>query len=171
MDFYEGVVRDYLRTDRSLFVNEGCCIQLHEEKLEKHAHWYCDAVVADFRSQTVFLCEVSYSLHLSDLIKRLKAWNDNWIGVRGGLARESSLPTLASDPKAWNVRPWLFVPLQHLDLLKRNLAQIGNFTPRITPLEMVQPWSYCADRQGGEVPCCPRHNRTKPLSIPPEMAV
>ncbi|WP_223670515.1 hypothetical protein [Xanthomonas citri] len=30
MDHFEGVVLDYLRADRALFVNSQCCIQLNE---------------------------------------------------------------------------------------------------------------------------------------------
>jgi len=29
MDYYEGVVIDYLRADRALFVNTECCIQIN----------------------------------------------------------------------------------------------------------------------------------------------
>ncbi len=30
MDYYEGVVIDYLRADRAVFVNTECCIQIKE---------------------------------------------------------------------------------------------------------------------------------------------
>jgi hypothetical protein len=154
MDYYQSIVIEYLRADRALFVNTECCIQIKQGRphTDKGSHWYCDAVVADFRSETVFLCEISYSLTLAALIKRLKLWNDNWEGIRVALARECALP------KEWLVglRPWLFVPggeksgpktgLDHPQLLAA-LSRIGNgspkFNPRITPLEMVQPWRYC----------------------------
>jgi hypothetical protein len=94
MDYYESVVIDYLRADRALFVNTECCLQISPgHNPDKGTHWYCDAAAADFRSETVFLCEISYSLTLATLIKRLKNWNDNWDGVRDALSRESHIPT------------------------------------------------------------------------------
>ncbi len=69
MDYYESVVIDYLRADRALFVNTECCIQIDAgHNPDKGTHWYCDAVVADFRTQSVFLCEISYSATLAVLL-------------------------------------------------------------------------------------------------------
>lgn len=171
MDYYESVVIDYLRADRALFVNTECCIQLSPgHNPDKGTHWYCDAVVADFRSKTVFLCEISYSVQLAALIKRLKTWHDKWDGIRDALARESFLP------KDWLVRlrPWLFVPAKCVPNLVTRLSQVGNgspeFAPRITPLEMVQPWLYCSWDRVGEITCCPAHTCSKPTSIPEAMA-
>ncbi|MGA2203414.1 MAG: hypothetical protein ABSD89_11355 [Halobacteriota archaeon] len=181
MDYYESVVMDYLRADRALFVNTECCIQISRGHNPDKGitHWYCDAVVADFRSETVFLCEISYSLKLAALIKRLKTWNDNWESIRGALARESALR------EDWLVRlrPWLFVPSgeecvpetrpDHHQLLTA-LSRLGNgspkFIPRITPLEMVQPWRYCSWDRIGEIECCPRHKCNKPEWVPEAMA-
>src|SRR5205085_9352280 len=104
-------------------------------------HWYCDAVVADFRSEVIFLCEVSYSATLEALTKRLKEWQDQRQGIVLALKRDSSLP------KNWQVRVWLFVP-KHLEaLLRQRLTQTGNgqslkFDWDITPLEEIQPWLY-----------------------------
>ena len=57
MDYYQGVVTDYLRADRAIFVNTECCIQLQASPNPDSSgpHWYCDAVAADFRSNTIFL--------------------------------------------------------------------------------------------------------------------
>jgi hypothetical protein len=30
MDYYQGVVLDYLRADRAIFINAECCIQLNK---------------------------------------------------------------------------------------------------------------------------------------------
>lgn len=172
MDYYEGVVVDYLRADRALFVNTEFCIQLSEGHNPDKGirHWYCDAVVADFRSETAFLCEISYSAKLPALIKKLRDWRDNWESIRLALAREGHLP------KDWlaRLRPWLFVPEECTSLLRKELTGIGNgspvFIPIITPLEMVQPWRYCSWDRIGEIECCDRHRCTKPSCIPPEMA-
>lgn len=143
MNYYESVVIDYLRSDRAVFVNTKCCIQLNpgDNPDISGPHWYCDAVAVDFRNSHVFLCEISYSARLSDLAKRLKAWDENWAKVCNSLKRDCAVP------ENWPVRPWLFVPGEMVPLLLRQLDQFQsgqqlNFTPRITPLEMVQPWCY-----------------------------
>ena len=161
MNYCESVVVDYLRADRALFVNTECCIQINEADNpdSSGAHWYCDAA-ADFRSKRVFLCEISYAMGLDALLKRLKGWQENWDGVCGALLRDSFLP------QDWAVRPWLFVPEECVAVLTKGLDQIGKggplkFTPRITPLQMVQPWKYRSWNRKGEA--------TKPRSIPESM--
>ena len=153
MNYYESVVIDYLRADRALFVNTECCIQLNEGDNPDLSgpHWYCDATAVDFRNKCVFLCEISYSRQLADLTKRLKSWHDSWDLVCLALSRDSCLP------EDWPVRPWLFVPEPLFPLLLKRLQQVGGtgqsprFTPRITTLEMVQPWLYRSwNRQGEE---------------------
>jgi hypothetical protein len=152
VDYYQGVVLDYLRTDRTVFVNPECCIQLKKCRTPaKGEHWYCDAVVLDFGGDppkpppppTVFLCEVSYAKGLGTLIHRLKQWAEHWDGadgVRKAVARECMVP------EDWPVRPWLFVPQEWVDkLVARVNLMIGAdghpiFRPRMTTLESVQPW-------------------------------
>jgi hypothetical protein len=143
MSYYEGVVLEYLRRDRALFVNTEYCIQIEPGKvLPKGSYWYCDVVAADFRSKTIFLCEISYAKGLGALVKRLRSWDKNWEGVRKAVDRDSELRG------EWQVRPWLFVPDKGLTVLKRGLASIGNanFTPRVTTLDMIQPWKCEEDR-------------------------
>ena len=157
MDFYEAVVVEYLRADRALFVNTECCIQLNEGDNPDTSgpHWYSDAVVCDFRDRQIFLCEITFSLSLAALMKRLAGWNSNWSLVQLALKRDSHLP---SD---WPVRPWLFVPeLLIPPLLKKMDLFVGglSFTPLITPLEMAQPWRYRSWNRVGEA--------DKPESIP-----
>ncbi len=169
MNYYESVVVDYLRADRSLFVNTECCIQLNpgENPDKSGPHWYCDAVAADFRQKTVFLCEISYSASMHDLIHRLQGWNEHWSGVRDALARESNLP---SD---WQVQPWLFVPEHRVKTVLKGLEQIESnqalsFSPVITTLEMVQPWEYCLYNRRGEKPkpdCIPFRMRGTALQV------
>lgn len=144
MDFYQGVVLDYLRADRAVFINTECCIQLNESPNPDKSgpHWYCDAVAIDFRHSTAFLCEISYADKLSYLIKRLREWSQHWQEVRTALERDCKIPD------GWTVRPWLFIPEKSMKGLVGNLEQMkgadGNpvFKVRITPLEKVQPWLY-----------------------------
>jgi len=161
MNYYESVVVDYLRADRAIFGNTECCVQVNQADNpdSSGAHWYCDAVAVDFRAQGIFLCEISYATELSALKKRLHGWHDNWEAVRHALSRDSSLPE-------WPVRPWLFVREDHLPLLLKALGEIGKgealrFRPRITTLEMVQPWHYRSWDRVGE--------KEKPEIIPETM--
>jgi hypothetical protein len=47
MNYYESVVMDYLRSDRAVFVNTNCCIQLNQADNPDTSgpQWHCDAVV------------------------------------------------------------------------------------------------------------------------------
>jgi hypothetical protein len=164
VNYYETVVIDYLKSDRAVFVNTECCIQLNpgENPDTSGPHWYCDAVAVDFRNSQVFLCEISYSAQLRDLAKRLKGWHENWAKVCVSLKRDCALP------ESWPVRPWIFVPGELVPLLLRRLDQFQggqqlNFLPRITPLEMVQPWCYRSFNRIGEL--------AKPSAIPETMQV
>lgn len=142
-------------------MNTECCIQLNEADNPDNSgpHWYADAVACDFGSSTIFLCEVTFSLSLGALLKRLAGWNANWLELKTALVRDSKVPA------NWDVRPWLFVPEQLIPPLLQKLQALSpqptQFTPRITPLEMVQPWKYRSWRRIGEA--------EKPTSIPPEM--
>jgi hypothetical protein len=144
MDFYQGIVIEYIRADRAVFVNPQSCIQLndHPNPDVSGPHWYCDAIAADFRSETIFLCEVSYAHRLQSLLSRLTDWNQHWDKVREALTRDHQLPS------SWKVRVWLFVPHNEINFLDARLKTIGageaiqKLQPRITQLEAVQPWQY-----------------------------
>lgn len=105
MDYFQGVVVDYLRADRAVFVNTECCIQLNSSPNPDTSgpHWYCDAVVVNHREQQIYLCEITFSKSLAALHKRLVDWNTHWAGVKAALARDCCLPD-------WPVQPWVFIP-------------------------------------------------------------
>jgi hypothetical protein len=162
MDYYQGTVTEYLRADRSVFINTECLIQIKPGKeAPKGSSWYCDAIAVDFRAKTIFLCEASYSESQQTQIKRIKEWNDHWMEICDALANKN----YNNLPSEWQVRPWLFVPGKYLKRLLEGLESIRhtqelNLVPRITILEMVQPWEYCNyDRQGEK-------QELKPVSIP-----
>lgn len=147
MPYYQDVVIDYLRADRSVFINTECCIQMNPQQSPDTSglHWYCDAVAIDLRDEptpTVFLCEISYAEKLGALITRLRQWAANWSGVREALIRDCRVRG------NWPVRPWLFVREESVPLLVRKLNALRNadgipiFRPRITTLEAVQPWKF-----------------------------
>jgi hypothetical protein len=142
VDYYQGVVIEYLRATRSRFVNTECLIQLVPgDTPERGLHWYCDAVTIDLKEQEIYLCEISYSQTLSALFKRLETWRTHWDALRSELARDCSVDA------TWPVRPWIFVPRARKDLLeKKLLSRSANFstmpTPHITFLEDIAPWLY-----------------------------
>lgn len=139
MDHFEGVVLDYLRADRGLFVNAQSCIQLNEGANPDTSgpHWYCDAVAVSFKEKAAYLCEITYAARAPSLLARLRAWNEHWPGVRAALARDSGVPT------DWALRPWLFVPAEQIEKLRAAIAPFLTLpAPRITPLEEALPWRY-----------------------------
>jgi|ERR1700724_1134791 hypothetical protein len=162
MDYYENVMVHYLRSDRAIFVNSESCIQLNQASNPDKSglHWYCDAVAADFRNQTIFLCEISYGKGLTKLRDRLKGWHDNWEKVCFALMRDSFVN------KDWPVRPWIFLPEEFVPLLMRRFNEISagqplKFAPRVTPLEMIQPWRFQSWNRIGEM--------AKPATVPEAM--
>jgi hypothetical protein len=98
---------------------------------------------------------------LTSLADRLGDWLRNWPLVCIALRRDSFVP------HEWPVRPWLFVPERLVGVLLRRLEKIGGadgmavVAPRITPLEMVQPWRYSSWNRIGE--------ETKPAAVPESM--
>ena len=146
MDFYQGVVTEFLRADRALFVNTECCIQINEGANPDTSgpHWYCDAVVADFKDKRVYLCEISYAAPPKDLVSRLASWNTHWTKLCAALRRDCQLLP------DWPISPWLFVPSHVRSKLEAAVEKIGSRAgearempaPRVTILEDVQPWMY-----------------------------
>ena len=143
MDYFQGVVTDYLRASRSVFVNTECCIQLNAGANPDTSgpHWYCDAIAVDFRKGAIYLCEISYAKSLSALLKRLDGWNANWTLLRAALVRDCAVPS------QWPVQPWVFIPSGCRDVLAKGLtkflaagAQMPE--PKVTNLEDVVPWKY-----------------------------
>jgi hypothetical protein len=153
MDYFQGVVADYLSADRAMFVNPECRIELHPGTLKRGEHWYCDILAVNFREATVYLCEVTLSQTVAALLKRLREWNANWPAVRAAVARDNSVPA------SWTMRPWVFVPEAQGELVSRKVAEFLDPSsdsgampePLITSLESVTPWQYTAPRLPGEV--------------------
>jgi hypothetical protein len=89
MDYFQGVVTEFLRANRATFVNTECLIQLEPgNSPAKGRHWYCDAVSVNIADQSAQLCEVTFSTTLQSLITRLAAWKSHWVGIRGALNRD-----------------------------------------------------------------------------------
>lgn len=145
MDYYQGVVLDYLRASRTVFVNTECCIQLKSgDNPDSGAHWYCDAVAVDFSKSAVFLCEISYAKSLGALLRRLIGWNEHWTEIKLALMRDCRVPG------DFLVQPWIFFPQAYEPAASAGLERLrksakggpGMPLPRITFLEDVAPWKY-----------------------------
>lgn len=137
MDYYQGVVADYLRANRAMFLNMECLIQIEPgDTPPKGSSWFCDIVAINLKGKTAHLCEVTFSQSLDALKKRLLAWDSNWARVREALARDCSIPA------DWRVEPWVFIPSERISTLKRVMAYTQMPVPRITALEDVVLWKY-----------------------------
>lgn len=145
MDYFQGVVTEYLRAKRSVFVNTECLLQLDDGKTTpKDRHWYCDIVAVDFSERSVYLCEVTYSATMQSLLARLSAWRQHWPTLLSAIRRDCGIP---SD---WAVSPWVFIPEKYKEkFVEKIQAQSATANapgempmPRITHLESTLPWNY-----------------------------
>jgi hypothetical protein len=145
LDYFQGVVTEYLRANRSVFVNTECLIQLDEgDKQFKDRHWYCDAMAVSFKDKTLYLCEITYSGTMQSLVTRLQAWQLNWAELTSAVLRDSGVPT------DWKVQPWVFIPQKCRAIYDKRIALLkvpfgagtGMPRPQITYLEHVVPWEY-----------------------------
>jgi hypothetical protein len=143
-DYYQGVVAEFIRADRGMFVNPEILLQLETgASPKKGSFWYCDLMAVSLRERSVYLCEVTYSSSASALIKRLGAWKAHWSELKLALQRDCGV-----DP-SWCVFPWVFLPQDRHAVYERKLATLGSFDelgmpkPKFTALEQVVPWKYC----------------------------
>lgn len=146
MDYFQGVITEFLRATRSVFVNTEYLLQLDPGDVYiKDRHWYCDAVAINHATQTVQLCEVSFSKTLHSLVNRMKAWSQHWPQVVASIHRDSCLQG------QWHVEPRVFIPQGHIILFESKMPRIDEVAtpgsnrmphPVITPMEDVLPWKY-----------------------------
>jgi len=146
MDYYLGVVTEYLRADRAVFVNTESLIQIDSGDVPvKDRHWYCDVMAVNFLETTAYLCEITYSTTMHSLLARLQGWEENWAELRAAVFRDSAIP------ESWQIQPWVFIPAKCHPAFKKKFAlltptigaSIHMPTPRVTCLEAVVPWKYC----------------------------
>jgi hypothetical protein len=153
VDYFQGVVAEYIRANRATFINPEFQLQLDGDPRcpPKDGYWYVDMLAVNLEEQVAYLCEVSYAKPPAALVKRLAAWSANWLRLVLALQRDAHIG------EHWRVRPWLFVPEGSIGWLLDRLPRMP-VVPKITPLEMTQPWLFCGFNQ-------PMEN-AKPASIP-----
>ncbi|RPI66001.1 MAG: hypothetical protein EHM38_10810 [Geobacteraceae bacterium] len=156
MDYFQGVVTEYLRAKRSVFVNTEFMISLDEgDKPKKDRHWYCDVIAVDFKTKCIYLCEITYSTTTQSLLSRLQSWRKCWDDLAGSIRRDSGLPN------DWTVVPWVFLPKKYDEAFRTKFAALAESVlpeskmpaPRITHLESTLPWEYRVtwDRQTDDI--------------------
>ena len=145
MDYFQGVVTEYLRAKRSRFVNTEYLISLDGDgTYRKDRHWYCDAVAIDFAEGSIHLCEITYAKTLHSVAKRLQFWCAHWQEIGDALRRDSELKG------DWEIVPRVFIPaslkptfeLRAKAIKWPALAAAQMPRPIVTTLEEVLPWRY-----------------------------
>jgi len=140
MDYMQGVVEDFLTSGQGRFIIPECLIKLDEGEPVTGRHWYCDVAAVDLKHDRVLLCEVTYAKQPRALHKRLRAWADNWAGVRDALKRDYGIPT------HWEVLPQVFVREECastvLSRARADIAASGSSMPEpeIRSLEEAARW-------------------------------
>lgn len=140
MDYYQGVVADFLDADPAVFINNEYYIRL-DGMPPKGNSWYADIMAINMRDQAAYLCEVTFSKGLGSLIKRLEAWDARWLAICEAIRQKSSIPT------DWTIQPWLFIPENRKPALMARLSCMQMPQPRLTWLESVVPWNYNSDER------------------------
>jgi hypothetical protein len=145
MDYFQGVVTEYLRAKRSCFVNTEYMINLDPDgTYAKDRHWYCDAIALDFEDSSIHLCEITYAKTLHSVAKRMQFWCNHWEDVLAALHRDSALKG------EWQVWPRIFIPEELKSTLELRIRSIRwpeqcakrMPSPIVTTLEQVLPWKY-----------------------------
>lgn len=149
MDYFQGVVTEYLRADRSCFVNPDFWIRGNLENPHDKPHWFVDVLAVNMRERKVYLCEVTYAKQPRALTKRLHSWQQHWELINQTLKEDSCIE------KDWPVLPWVFAPATVLEVIRPDLLQLFP-DARATQLEAILPWLYCNHDRKSEHLCSTR---------------
>ncbi len=149
MEYYQGIVADYVSADRATFVANEYLLELERGK---QPYWWIDTLAVSLKEETAYLCEVTFSKQLSKIAGKVRAFYENMEGISAALHREASIPS------TWKITPWLFVPRLNGPQLVERLQPA--LIAKITYLEDVAPWIYPNGWRDGEP--------TKPYADIPE---
>jgi hypothetical protein len=95
MDRFQGVVTEYLRADRSCFVNPEFWIRENLESQHDKPHWFVDVLALNMRDKAVYLCEVTYAKQPRALCRRLRSWREHWSLINQTLKEDTCIDGLA----------------------------------------------------------------------------
>jgi hypothetical protein len=138
MDYFQGVVAEYLRADRACFINPEFWLRGNADQKNAYQkpHWFVDVLAIHMRHKCAYLCEVTYAKRPTALLERLRSWRDHWGVLRQTLSEDTVIPT------DWNVKPWVFAPDIVLKPIEDPIRAMHP-TARLTALEEILPWLYC----------------------------
>lgn len=148
MDYFQGVVSEYLRADRACFINPEFWIRGNPDKPFDKPHWFVDVVALNMRDECVWLCEVTYAKKPAALMKRLQSWRANWDLMMLTFKKDACIPG------GWEVRPWIFAPKSVLDVYRTPMLQLHP-SAKFTNMEEIMPWLYCTWDRKEDVPAPP----------------
>jgi hypothetical protein len=158
MDYFQGVVMEYLRADRSCFVNPEFWIRGNLERPHERPHWFVDVLAVSMRDKAVYLCEVTYAKQPRALARRLHSWRQHWEVINETLKHDAFID------KEWPLVPWVFAPPTTLDFIKVELFKLFP-EARTTNLETVLPWLYCTYDRKPEAHDEPKEVRPVPVEV------
>jgi hypothetical protein len=160
MDYFQGVVLEYLRADRACFVNPEFWLRGNPEKPHEKPHWFVDAVALHMKDKVVYLCEVTYAKQPRALIQRLQSWKLNWETI------EQTLRADAHVDQSWPLIPWVFGATETLTAVKPTLEKLFH-KRKMTDLEDVLPWKYCTYDRKEELRTMEEDREEPIVSVPP----
>jgi hypothetical protein len=136
VDYFQGVVLEYLRADRSCFVNPEFWIRGNLESPHDKPHWFVDVLAVHMKEKKVYLCEVTYAKQPRALVQRLQSWKEHWDIINRTLKEDTGID------KEWPLIPWVFGAPETLRVIEPVLKKL--FPKGLTMnLEKVLPWLYC----------------------------
>lgn len=136
MDYFQGVVLEYLRADRSCFVNPEFWIRGNLKSSHDKPHWFVDVLAVHMKKKEVYLCEVTYAKQPRALVQRLRSWKTHWEIINQTLREDTSIG------EDWPLIPWVFATTDFLKVIKPVLEDLFP-QGRTKSLSDVLPWMYC----------------------------
>ena len=155
MDYFQGVVMEYLRADRACFVNPEFWIRGNLEQPHEKPHWFVDVLAINMRDRSVYLCEVTYAKQPRALARRLHSWKEHWSVINDTLKKDASIG------EEWPLIPWVFAPPKTLAIIEPELKKLFP-EARTTNLEKVLPWLFCTYDRKPEAHDEPKEQRPAP---------
>jgi len=139
--YYQGAVENFLRANRSVFVNAEFLLQISDKPADaprRGEHWFIDMLAVNLVTKECNLCEITYARNTPALAKRLISWKANWSRIT------AALQECAGIPGNYIFRPWLFVPAREVEAPCNRADDMlfGGLSPFISTLEKIAPWAH-----------------------------
>jgi hypothetical protein len=136
MDYFQGVVLEYLRANRTYFVNPEFWVRGNLQSPHDKPHWFVDILTVNMRKKEVYLCEVTYAKQPRALIRRLNSWREHWETIDQTVREDTYIE------KDWPLIPWVFATDDAMKIIEPILKALFP-NGKMTSLSEVLPWKYC----------------------------